>query len=35
VRKAAIGSLTARRRLWDGTDKLLARLARTPRRASA
>lgn len=35
VRKAAVGSLTARRRLWDGTDKLLARLARTPRRASA
>ncbi|WP_257387804.1 DUF3050 domain-containing protein [Tahibacter caeni] len=35
VRRAAIASLTARRRLWDGTEKLLARNARSSRRASA
>lgn len=34
VRKAAITCLTARKRLWDGTERLLARLPR-PRRASA
>lgn len=35
VRRAATASLSARQRLWDGTDKLLGKLARSPRRASA
>jgi hypothetical protein len=35
VSRAALASLTARQRLWDGTEKVLGKLARTPRRARA